>query len=473
MTTRPVTRARSAILDEIVGERGKHATLGRKLRAGKDANWLLALILHAFARKEAGEAPTDLDAALIGAFEKAGFAGEMGEQARLYAGMSAATRGELFPAGYAQLTPATAYTFGDLERDLPAVQAAVLAMPTSTDVDVAGIHAGTVSRASARRPRRSVVATSGTEHLRAVEADLAPADATTDPFSIRATGFHCTDETGIDWLGSDEPYWIFGSMGGGISVTTKSQVFEDVDSGDDVSFGPGEGWIWGQSGGPAPLPDGEIGALVSLWEHDDGDPTQVQNATAAAFAAAAAVLAASGVAAWVSAVVTGVGAVVKWLLGFLDDDHIADQTFVFSRQTIIDQIGKQGQSFTLTRQFTDGDGDYTLTLQVSHLAPPPTTVTVPNVIGAERAFAVSEIQAAGLVAQVSVQGPVAELTDALQPVGLGASDAFLATEGPGIGNGGGGGGDHPFFEVVAQSPGGGASVAPGATVHITVRRGDL
>jgi len=56
---------------------------------------------------------------------------------------------------------------------------------------------------------------------------------------------------------------------------------------------------------------------------------------------------------------------VQWLLGFLDDDHIADQTFVFSRQTIVSQLQKVGQSFDVTRQFTDGDGDYTLTITVS------------------------------------------------------------------------------------------------------------
>lgn len=119
---------------------------------------------------------------------------------------------------------------------------------------------------------------------------------------------------------------------------------------------------------PQPLPQGEIGTLIQLWEHDSGDPEKVKSQVAAAFAAAAGILTATGAAAWVGAVVAGVGTVVQWLLSFLDEDHIGDQTIVFTRQTLIDQAGKVGSSFEVTRRFTDGDGDYTLTLEVAHLA---------------------------------------------------------------------------------------------------------
>lgn len=105
--------------------------------------------------------------------------------------------------------------------------------------------------------------------------------------------------------------------------------------------------------------------LVQLWEHDEGNPEKVRAAVAAAFAAAAGILTASGVAAWIGAVVAGVGAVVQFLLGFLDDDHIADQTFVFTRQVIEDQLHKVGQVFSVSRKFTDGDGDYSLKIDVT------------------------------------------------------------------------------------------------------------
>jgi hypothetical protein len=351
-----------------------------------------------------------------------------------------------------------------------------------------------------------------------------------DPFSIKATSFHCTDETGTDWLGSDEPYWIFGSIGGGVAVTTKSQVFGDVDSGDNRTFASNEGWMWGQQNAAAVLPEGDIGVLVSLWEHDDGDPTKIKAGVGAAFAVAGAVLTASGVAAWVGAVVAGVGAVVQWLLSYLDDDHIADQTFIFSRQTIVDQIGKAGQSFNLTRRFTDGDGDYTLTISVAHVAPQPTTVTVPNVIGMTKQNAIFTIQSRGLVAtsttQVSddlvhpavthatVTTPAVEPSPAETPAMAGAAastgaaasagstsstgssspvtgtaaaehpaggvvhatettgEAALAPIGTGGGGGGGGGGPIVTFVVRKQTPAGGAVVQRGSTVRLTVERID-
>jgi hypothetical protein len=171
-------------------------------------------------------------------------------------------------------------------------------------------------------------------------------------YTIKATKFHCSDETGWDWLGSDEPYWIFGSLGAGIAVTTRSRIFEDVDSGDTFTFDANDGCIWGQDCTPQDLPEGEIGTLIQLWEHDYGDPTAVKAGVAAAFAAAAGILAATGVAAWVAAIVAGVGAVVQWLLGFLDDDHIADQTFVFSRQTLPDGRASRATKPLLPTDYT-------------------------------------------------------------------------------------------------------------------------
>jgi hypothetical protein len=52
-------------------------------------------------------------------------------------------------------------------------------------------------------------------------------------------------------------------------------------------------------------------------------------------------------------------------LSFLDDDHIADQTFVFTRQVLEKQLSTVGQVLKVTRPFTDGDGDYTLNIDVT------------------------------------------------------------------------------------------------------------
>jgi hypothetical protein len=52
--------------------------------------------------------------------------------------------------------------------------------------------------------------------------------------SITYLGFHCNAES--DWdqsSNSDEPYFIFGVVWGGGNQTTRTEVYEDVDAGED------------------------------------------------------------------------------------------------------------------------------------------------------------------------------------------------------------------------------------------------
>jgi hypothetical protein len=279
--------------------------------------------------------------------------------------MPAQTKRDLFPTKFAAFTPQTNYTKADLTADLPTVRSAILSMPNVTNVDVEAVHAGRASSSDFPMPSKEVMKQHGGAMLVAVTPNVTPPNPT---YTIKATSFRCNDETGTDWLGSDEPFWIFGSLALGTTVTTRSRVFGDVDTGETRTFDTAEGQFWGQNGLPQDFPDGDVGAHIELWEHDNGDPEKIRQGVAAAFAAAAGVLTALGVTAWVGAVVAGVGAVIQWLLGFLDDDHIADQTFVFTRQTVVDQLRKAGQFFDVTRRFTDGDGDYTLTIRVSRAA---------------------------------------------------------------------------------------------------------
>jgi len=399
MTGRPMNR----IFEEITEQRGKQGKLGRKLRMNRERNWLLALTLNSYAKADAGLPLNDLDSIITTAFDTSGLGDTLREHGRFYASMSTGTRKELFPGTFATMDPSADYTLEDLRRDLPGLDDAVRAMPNAVDIDVAGVHAGLIHRGDVVRPSREVRRQYAGELVRAVEPDHPGmvALAETDRYSIKAVKFHCTDETGADWLGSDEPYWIFGSLGGGVAVTTRSHVFEDIDSGDDATFGATEGWIWGQGARPQLLPEGEIGTLIQLWEHDAGDTDDVKKAVEAAFATAAGVLTATGAAAWIAGVTAAVGAVVSWIIGVLDDDHIGDQTFVFSRQTILSQAGKVGQSFDVSFQLTDGDGDYTLTLTVTNEGPAPTTSTVPDVLEARVGAAVSAVIGAGLTPHVT------------------------------------------------------------------------
>ena len=363
-------REPTKILEGIVKRQGREAKLRRKLVLNKERNWLLALILHSFAKFDSNASLTDLEQSIIRTFREHGVsAAKLKQQGKLYRELPDEVRREIFPSKFAGLTAQTNYTVQDLRQDAPQIVTSILAMPNTTNVNIEAIHAGRASRSDFPMPSKDVLRQHGGAMLVALTSDITgttTGTVTRGPrYKIQATSFRCNDETGWDWTGSDEPYWIFGSLARGIAVTTKSDIFGDVDTGETRNFADNQGCIWGQNCGAQEFPEGEIGALIQLWEHDDGDPEEVKAYVEAAFGAAAGILTATGVAAWVGGVVAAVGAAVTWLVGFLDYDHIADHTFVFTPKALEDQLKKVGSPMQITRRFTDGDGDYTLTITVS------------------------------------------------------------------------------------------------------------
>lgn len=361
-------RPMKQILEEVLDQRGHGGKLGRYLRVNRERNWLLALVLNSFAKKLQGNALNDLDSTIVAAFDEARIGDLLLEHAELYLTIPDDKRKELFPGAFAALTPDSDYTFDHLAKDLPDLDKATLAMPNTTDVDVRAVHSGEVSLRDFPRPSPTVQAQHEGEVLRAVAADSDnPGVDPADKFLIKATSFRCNDETGWDAWGSDEPFWIFGAVGGGIAVTSRSQTFGDVDDGDTRTFANNEGVIWGHDGQPNTLPEGEFGAIIQLWEHDCGDPKKAQAAMAGALGLAVAIYAKYGnLALKTVAILSAAVILVSAIIGFLDDDHIADQAFVLSRQTIFDQLGKAGMSYAIHRKFTDGDADYNLTVTVSN-----------------------------------------------------------------------------------------------------------
>lgn len=362
------------ILAAIIDRKGKGAKVRRKLTTNKERNWLLAVVLHSCAKFAANTPLTDLEQTVVQAFRTNGFSDEtLKMHGRLYQTMPQTVRNEIFPTRFAQLTPQSKYALSDLRQDSEMIVRSVLSMRNVTKIDVQAVHEDRASIEAFPMPSRDVLKQYAGAMMIATEPDKLGTSLASNKYTIKAESFHCSDETGWDWTGSDEPYWIFGSLGSGTPVTTRSQVFGDVDSGDNRTFAANEGCIWGQNCLAQPLPEGEIAALVQLYEHDCGDPTAIKNGVSAAFAAAAGILTLSGVASWIAAVVAGVGAVLQWLLGFLDDDHIADQVFIFTRQAIEDQIGPSSKGnkptyFYVNRRFSDGDGDYSLKIKVARVS---------------------------------------------------------------------------------------------------------
>jgi len=364
-------RQADRILDDIVNKRGRGEPIRRKLAVNKERNWLLGLTLNSFARFADKAALTDAEQSIIDAFKKNGFSdAEIRDYGATAKKIPQKVRDEIFPAGFAKIK---AVSLADVKRDAPAIVKSILAQPNVTNLDVPAIHAGNRTLRDFPIVNRATAREFSSEILVATEpavAGAAPA-AASPRYKIKATKFKCIDRQTDSFFGpSDEIYWIFGSLGAGLTpntttaVTTRTGIFGDVDNGETRSFSASDGCIWGQNCAPQQFPDGEIGSLIQLWEHDSSNPEEIRKGVAAAFAAAAGILLASGVAAWVGAVVGGVGAVLQWILGFLDDDHIADQTIVFTRQMVDSQLKK---SATTNRRFSDGDGDFLLTITMSRV----------------------------------------------------------------------------------------------------------
>lgn len=359
-------RSPDVILDGVLQRKGKGAAMRRKMAANRPRNWMLALTLHSFAKFAANGQLTDLERSIVTAYQKNGFTdAEIKQHGKVAERLTDPVRKELFPDRYARMRLGKdSYSMTDLRTDAPDLVKSFRAMPNVVDVDVEAIHAGRAV-VSDFRPERNVLSEHASEGLIALEAAAAPPGR----YTIKATKFRCNDRAGDSIFGpSNEPFWVFGSTDGDKAKATRSQVFGDVDSGESRNFSGTDGVLWGLNGAAQGLPEGEVGVLVSLWEHDEGNPEKIQKGVAAAFAGAAGILVATGVAAWVGAVVAAVGGVVHWLLGFLDDDHIADQVFTISGPLIAKQVTKVGASTELKRRFADGDADYELTVKITRVA---------------------------------------------------------------------------------------------------------
>ncbi|MGV9869300.1 hypothetical protein [Rhodococcus koreensis] len=373
MATRPPER----ILDEIVQGKGKGAKLRRTLAAGRDNNWLLALTLNSFAKYDKGVELTDLEQSLVTAFRKNGFSdADIKQQGNLSLKLPRQVRVELFPETFAKLDTTQAYSLKNLKQDAPHIVKSALANPTVHAVDIGAIHRGERTLRDFPPVLGSIRREHASEMLVAVDeqAQFDAREAAHPKVMIKTHSFYCKERATDSIFGpSNEPYWIFSTLAGGDTFTTRSEIFGKVDGGDSRTFKVDDGILWGPNEGNVgdaataarPLPAGEIAMSIQLWEHDEGDATAIRDKAGAAFAAAAGILEASGVAAWIGAVVVAAGEVVKYFIGLMDDDHIADQNVVFTREVLEKQLAKASGTYDFRRRFEDGDADYRLTIKVT------------------------------------------------------------------------------------------------------------
>src|SRR4051794_8203143 len=88
---------------------------------------------------------------------------------------------------------------------------------------------------------------------------------TTPQFVVQALSFKSDDETGWDWLGSDEVYAVFADMDP-THYDRVTSVFDDVDSGESRTFREPDNCMAPQSKCDRGM--GELNVRFSLWERD-------------------------------------------------------------------------------------------------------------------------------------------------------------------------------------------------------------
>jgi hypothetical protein len=189
-------------------------------------------------------------------------------------------------------------------------------------------------------------------------------------YRVDAVKFHANDQSGVDWIGSDSPYWIFSSIGApGTARTTKSHVYGGVHTGTTRSFTT-DGCIFGCAVGGAVAPNG-ITDSIQLWnQHWSSNATDILDKTATAFDYASAGLAVTGFdyAAAVSEAVSKVLSAISYLE---HDKELGSRTMTYSPTLLAMKLPTVGSSFLDTKTFTNGthvwDANYSLTLKVSRV----------------------------------------------------------------------------------------------------------
>jgi len=186
-------------------------------------------------------------------------------------------------------------------------------------------------------------------------------------YVVRALKFDCSDESGIDWLGSDEPYWVFTANVNTAVHSVVSNEFTDVDSGETRRFDPPL-TVWPTKGGSAA---GPIALSIQLWEADQGKRDETRKATEGALTLAAATPAGP----WVTAIRP---LIADGLIDLVSDDLMGSRTLLWSAARLRSLLPQPGHSFTKKFHFGGHDGDlpfsvaggpdYYLYLQVTRLA---------------------------------------------------------------------------------------------------------
>lgn len=197
-------------------------------------------------------------------------------------------------------------------------------------------------------------------------------------YVVRAVKFFCSDESGRDFPGSDEPYWIFTGRGPSPEIhTTRSKVFGDVDSGDTRPFeAANDRNVIYPERGATEGGAGPIALSIQLWESDQGDPVETLKQTRRAFDLAAQ---APVIGTWVR-LVPGIvrDQIIDQVASTIGDDLMGSATLSFPASRLTRQLPSVGARFTQKIHLGGRSGDlpfeiaggpdYDLFLEVTRVA---------------------------------------------------------------------------------------------------------
>lgn len=193
-------------------------------------------------------------------------------------------------------------------------------------------------------------------------------------YVITAERFHCGDESGWDRWGSDEVVWSFTTkLEEEEDQAHESRKFGDVDSGDVIHFGAGQGEIAPSEGSLAGSVTAPVGASIQLVEQDSDE--KVKELVEQAFEAVEKI---PTVGEWIRKVPD---VVIDELIDMLDDDLMGSNTIVFRPRDLERRLPTIGSTF-VDRLYFGGQGgdlpfavaggpDYHLYVKVSRVEDAP------------------------------------------------------------------------------------------------------
>ena len=183
-------------------------------------------------------------------------------------------------------------------------------------------------------------------------------------YKVTAVSFKAVDESSLDWSGSDEPFWVFGSVAnGGTAYSTRSGVFGDVDTGETRSMS--SQCLFGCSGVGELAPSG-MGLSIESWENDNGNVDEIFYDVADAFDDIGGLAPAFGAPQWTEKAGVAMTKAANFILDWYGDDLLGKAEFAYSPEFLGLKLPATGASFTDTRTLggSSADATYQITLQV-------------------------------------------------------------------------------------------------------------